>query len=85
MTTSFRAFQSLWSLPKSLWAGVITLVLVAGCSSDDLAKMENDFPDLSDLPSAPVEVADSSERQSLIEALLEEAESRKDEGYQAPE
>jgi hypothetical protein len=69
---------------RTCLGGAFALLLVAGCSSDDLVDMENDFPDLSDLPAAPVDASESGERESLIKDLLDEAESRKDEGYQAP-
>ncbi len=66
-------------------SAVLTCGLLGACSSRDLADMENQWPDLSDIASAPEGAATPQDQDEVIRALREEAERRKSEGYQAPE
>lgn len=61
------------------------LGMIVGCSSDDLSDMEKDFPRLVDIPPAPETSGEAAaEPAAVIQALREEAEARKAEGYQGP-
>ena len=58
---------------------------LGACLSSDQAAGGSDWPDLSDITAAPAGAAGQKEHEAVIEALREEARSRKSEGYQAPE
>lgn len=77
-----------WTMKFSCTKWVLTglvVALPAACSSSDEAELEKSWPDLSDIQPAPALTAGATEPESVIQALREEAERRRSEGYQAPE
>lgn len=72
-----------------VFASSLITVLICGsigaCSSRDRADMGHQWPNLSDIASAPSDAASPADHEAVIQALREEAEARKSEGYQAPE
>lgn len=74
-----------------LFRGVSSLAIVAGlmgivaCSSSDLTDMEVEYPLLVDIPPAPEKAETSAEKADTVQALRDEAEARKDEGFQPPQ
>lgn len=69
---------------RALWLPLALIFAVAACSSDDLSKMEEEYPQLSDIPPAPEKIEGMAGHEGVIEALLQEAEARRAEGYQGP-